>query len=229
MPLPAVVPPIVLFVAPLVIDTAAPLLRIDCVPVMSVPTRLPSTRLPVEEVPTSRHAGDEDVGGPGGGAADRVVRAVDLDAAAVGAELDGAGDVEAGDVALDEVVRGIALEPDPVGGQHVPQRRDRAADRVVRPRDRDAAVGLAEDAVPEGFESIRLPTTRLSLVRSIAYVAPDSWLSTRLPAPATVPPIVLPADPFCSQSPNVPLDRTVVPAASVPMKFPSIRLPVAPE
>ncbi len=54
------VPPIVLLVAPPVIDRAEPPMRIETVPVMSVPTRLPSIRLPVDVVPTRLRASESD-------------------------------------------------------------------------------------------------------------------------------------------------------------------------
>ena len=175
LPAPAVVPPMVLLLAPLVTATPAPPLGIRAVPVALLPMKLPDTTFPVAAAPSDDHAlgrvaGDH-VSFGGGRASDHVVRRRDEHALLQIAEGGGSAGVGADEVGLEPVAAGTA-EHDP----HVMEAVDRqpaddavgAVDDQAKRRSRVLAVDL--DKRRSGIARLRraVDDDRLGDVRQIA-------------------------------------------------------------
>ena len=138
-------------------------------------------------------------------------------------------------VALHDVVaRGETLDVDAVEAALVdddPRGGGRAADRVVRGpgEDADAVSDICQrsgagrvDADEVALDDVARGAGAVST--TAALVLPPISLAE----PGAVPPIVLPEAPVSISTPSVPLATAAVPAALVPMRFPSTRLPVVP-
>ena len=162
----AAVPPMVLTEALSWMWTPSEPLPSGWVPVLSVPMKLPSTRMSggaaLEDQAVLVVAGD-DVAGGGRRAADDVADGGQLDAVLVVGDGDGAGAVGADEVALDGVVAdgaGIDAVGDAVAavaGDEVAGARDGAADGIVVAAQEDAVELVADGLVAAGVGADLVP------------------------------------------------------------------------